>query len=280
METIETVSELRQRLGGRRCVLVPTMGALHEGHVSLVKQGKRLGAEHGVALVASVFVNPAQFNDPSDLESYPRPLERDLEALRDAGVDVAFTPTPAEVYPPDQPDAAPQPEVPEVGRQPGLEDRYRPGHFEGVCRVVSRLFDLCDPLASVFGEKDWQQARVIAEMVAQQARDTHVVIGETVRESDGLAMSSRNAHLTPETRGRALGIWRGFEAARQKPSVDAAETAIRREMKAMGFEIEYATIRDAETLMPSMNIQGCEQRMLAAGVLDGVRLLDNAPWVA
>ncbi len=280
MDVLTETAGLRDRLGTARCVLVPTMGALHEGHLSLVARGRDDARARGLPLAVSIFVNPAQFNDPADLRDYPRTLDADLGALREHGVDIAFVPDPEEVYPPDDPDAAPEPEVPPVGRLPGLEDRFRPGHFPGVCRVVSRLFDLCRPAAAVFGEKDWQQACVVASMCRQQGRDTEILLGATVREADGLAMSSRNTHLSPESRPKAAAIWQGFQAACRENTPEAAERVLVATMGSAGFEIEYATIRDAESLMPPAGEADRPLRVLAAGVLDGVRLLDNAPWPA
>ena len=280
METIRTAAEFRAKLGDASCVLVPTMGALHEGHLALARVGQTVAAERRCPLAVSIFVNPAQFNDPADLARYPRPLEHDLALLGELGVDVAFAPDVQEIYPQTDRDAAPEVDVPPVGRCPALEDSSRPGHFAGVCRVVSRLFDLCTPSAAVFGEKDWQQTRVVKAMCEQQGRSIEILVGQTVRESDGLAMSSRNQHLTREARSRAIGIWRGFQAARAESRPDAAERALAREMASAGFDIEYATIRCAESLMPTTGNDQRPLRILAAGVLDGVRLLDNAPWPA
>ncbi len=280
METLSTVADLRSAVAATRCVLVPTMGALHEGHLSLMRLGASAASARGCPLVVSVFVNPAQFNDSGDLARYPRPLAQDLAMLRGLGVDLAFTPDETEIYPPGDTAAAPQPAVPAVGRLPGLEDRFRPGHFAGVCRVVSRLFDVCTPLAAVFGEKDWQQSRVVAAMSDEQGRDTEILVGATVREADGLAMSSRNQHLTPEARASAVGIWRGFEAARREASIGAAELVLSEHLRAAGFEIEYATVRDADTLLPPASSDPGGLRIFAAGVLSGVRLLDNTPWPA
>lgn len=262
-------------------VLVPTMGALHGGHGELLAAARRLADEHDAVLAASIFVNPDQFNDPGDLAAYPRPLAGDLELMLAAGVEVVFVPSVDEVYPPDEPGAAPQPEVPAVGRLPGLEDRFRPGHFPGVCRVVSRLLDLFAPIAAVFGEKDWQQYRVVSAMALAQGRDTRIVPCPTAREPGGLAMSSRNTHLSDSARQRAAAVRRGIEAAQRESGPEAAERALRSEMTGAGIEIEYATVRDAQTLLtPEPGEDARPLRILAAGRLEGVRLLDNAPWSA
>ncbi|MEM1331687.1 MAG: pantoate--beta-alanine ligase [Planctomycetota bacterium] len=280
MDRVLESDSLRASVSKTGSVLVPTMGALHEGHLTLVRLGKSEALRRDCKLVVSIFVNPDQFNDPADLQRYPRPIERDLGLLEAEGVDIAFTPAVEDVYPDDQPDAAPQPAVPEVGRLPGLEDAFRPGHFQGVCRVVSRLFDLCQPVAAVFGEKDWQQTRVVAAMCRQQARMTEILVGPTVREADGLAMSSRNQHLGPEQREHAGALWRSFQEAIKETDRAVAESRMRRVLTDAGFAVEYATIRDAETLMPSKDPTDQPLRMLAAGVVGGVRLLDNAPWRA
>ncbi|MGP1272486.1 MAG: 4-phosphopantoate--beta-alanine ligase [Phycisphaerales bacterium] len=281
MDVVGTVEDLREALGGDSCVLVPTMGALHGGHESLLRLGRAVADDHDLPLAASIFVNPTQFNDPSDLERYPRPLQADLELLLRTGVEIAFVPSAEQIYPPDDPLAAPQPELPAVATEPGLEDQARPGHFAGVCRVVSRLFDLFDPEAAIFGEKDWQQLRVVSAMVATQGRSVEIVPCPTAREPDGLAMSSRNVRLTPETRPKAAALYRGLIAAQNEADPGRAVEALRSAMVAAGIEVEYAAVRDAEMLtrVPPGPVGG-PWRVLGAGCLDGVRLLDNAAWPA
>lgn len=280
MLRVTATEPLKALIGGKGCVLVPTMGALHEGHRALVRLGRSEADARRCPLVVSIFVNPDQFNDQGDLRSYPRPIDQDLALLSAEGTDIAFTPDVAAMYPAASPTAAPQPAVPDVGVQPGLEDAYRPGHFKGVCRVVSRLFDLCGPSAAVFGAKDWQQCRVVGDLCQQQGRPTDIVVGPTVRESDGLALSSRNQHLDADARERAPAIWRGFQLARLEPGLLAAEAALRQTMDDAGFAVEYATIRDAQTLMRPVDPSKNQLRMFAAGSLGGVRLLDNEPWPA
>src|SRR3989338_1574625 len=182
------ISESARR-EGKRIVLVPTMGALHEGHLSLLREGKK----RGPLLVVSLFVNPAQFNDRRDFEKYPRDLPADLKKCEGEGADIVFAPDEKEIYPPGETKTAIP--VPAAG-QP-LEGRSRPGHFAGVVQVVSRLFAIVQPHAAVFGLKDYQQLRVIQEMVKEQGPDVEIVACPTVRTPEGVALSSRNARLSP-----------------------------------------------------------------------------------
>lgn len=283
MDVVTNTLDLAEALGGQRCVLVPTMGALHDGHRQLLERARAEADERDLPLAASIFVNPDQFNDPNDLATYPRTIAEDLSMMLETGTEIVLVPSVEAIYPPDEPSAAPQPDLPAVATEPGLEDRFRPGHFGGVCRVVSRLFDLFDPEAAVFGEKDWQQYRVVAAMTAAQGRDTEIIPAPTARERDGLAMSSRNIRLTPAIRERATGIFRGLCAAQGETDPDAAEARLRETMESAGFVIEYAAVRDAENLIRAAgdaHAGGSNWRVLAAGEIESVRLLDNAPWPA
>lgn len=281
MDVVTTAAELADVLSGDRCVVVPTMGALHSGHESLMHLGRRIADKRGVPLAASIFVNPAQFNDPADLDRYPRPLGKDLDLLLESGVEIVFAPPADEVYPPDDPAASPQPPLPAVAREPGLEDRFRPGHFAGVCRVVSRLFDLFDPEAAVFGEKDWQQLRVVASMCAMQGRDIEIVPGPTVREPGGLAMSSRNEQLSPQGRERARAISGALERCRAEQDPALTASLLARSIESAGLSVEYAVVRDAATLRVDAAGGGPGPwRAVVAARLEGIRLLDNAPWPA
>jgi pantoate--beta-alanine ligase len=266
------------------CVLVPTMGALHEGHAALVRQARGIADRRGAGcrVVATIFVNPTQFNEASDFEKYPRTLEADLEVCEAAGADAVFVPGPGVVYPPDEP--VPVPELPAVADGPGLEDAFRPGHFAGVCQVVSRLFDLTRPAAGVFGEKDWQQLQVIRAMTLAQGRAIEIVPGPTVREADGLAMSSRNRRLDLQARRQAAGIFRAMRAAGGEATPDAAERTLQRVLLEGvdgedggegGIAPEYAVVRDARTLLAPC---GGACRMLVAARVGVVRLIDNAAW--
>lgn len=251
--------------------LVPTMGALHEGHLSLVRQARR----HADPVVVTVFVNPTQFNDPADLERYPRTLEQDVELAASAGADVVFAPAVETVYPPDEP--VPVPPLPSVATEPGLEDAQRPGHFAGVCQVVARLFDLASPRRAVFGEKDYQQLLVVRAMVEAEAErwpGLEIEGGPTVREPDGLAMSSRNVRLSAQDRRRALGISKSLQAAYAAQHPETAESIMADVLAAHDLEVEYAVVRDAEYLQP---VDGFEEptRALIAARVGEVRLIDN-----
>lgn len=280
MRIVTTSRELAGYAGG---IFVPTMGALHEGHASLIRAASAVASGGASAsdrgpVVVSIFVNPTQFNDAADLARYPRTLEADAQVCRRAGADVVFAPDVEEVYPPGEVVAAPA--LPGVATRPGLEDALRPGHFAGVCQVVARLFELVKPSAAVFGEKDWQQLQVVRAMVAGEGLGgrfggVRIIASPTVREADGLAMSSRNVFLRPEERARAGAIHRALGCASGERSVEAAERAMREELEASGLAVQYAVVRDARTLERYV---GGEGRALVAARLGSVRLIDNAAW--
>jgi pantoate--beta-alanine ligase len=267
------------------CVLVPTMGSLHAGHGSLLRMARAEGDRRGVPAVATVFVNPTQFNESSDFERYPRDLDADAAICARWGIDVLFAPRPEVVYPVGV--EIPVPPLPGVATEPGLEDAFRPGHFRGVCQVVSRCFDLCDPSAAIFGEKDWQQLQVVRAMAEAQRTERdkwiEIIPGATVRESDGLAMSSRNVLLSPEARREAVGVSRALAAAAGEADRDRAEAVLRGVLDEAGIEPEYAVLRGAQTLMrpaPLVHPDGPDEpcRLLVAARVGGVRLIDNMPW--
>jgi pantoate--beta-alanine ligase len=253
MQRASSIRELQRladakRAAGRRIALVPTMGALHAGHLALFEAARKCGDE----VWASIFVNPAQFNDPADLEKYPRTLDADLAACADAGVDLVFAPDAGEMYPPDC----------QTWVEPGdlarpLCGASRPGHFRGVVTIVCKLLLAAKPHAAVFGEKDYQQLAVIRRMVSDLGFDVEIVPVPTVRERDGVALSSRNANLDREARRQAVALVRALDAA--ESAVAAGETdgarllaAVRREIaKAPLAAIDYAELRDAESLEPA-----------------------------
>ena len=252
------------------------MGALHEGHGSLIRQVRG----RGMPVVATVFVNPTQFGPREDFAKYPRTLEHDVALAERCGADVVFAPAAETVYPDGleaaQQHAASWP-LPAVAREPGLEDACRPGHFNGVCQVVARLFDLTRPALSVFGEKDFQQLRVLTQMVAESGGRSgalRVEPGATVREPDGLAMSSRNRYLRPEQRDQALGLVRALQMAASAQHPQTAERLMQETLADHGLAVDYAVVRDATTLLP---VTGFERptRALIAARLDTVRLIDN-----
>ncbi len=277
MRIVTTADALRDELGGRACAFVPTMGALHNGHATLVRRGAAIASREGLAggCVVSIFVNPTQFNDPADLTRYPRTPDADARVCRDADASLIFAPTPDEVYPPGRPVMTPP--LPPVAAGPGLEDSSRPGHFAGVCQVVLRLFDLVTPHVAVFGEKDWQQLQTVRALARVHAPGLRIEAGETVREADGLAMSSRNRFLTAEDRARALAISRALRASQRAGSPASAEAVMREELALAGIHPEYAVVRDAETLLEWT--PGRPGRALIAARVGAVRLIDNAPWV-
>lgn len=275
MHLIQRHDQLSATLGDGARIFIPTMGALHEGHASLIRLGSQWARQHSWPhVVVSIFVNPTQFNDPKDLERYPRTLEADVALCEAAGATAVFAPSVEEVYPAGT--AESRVPLPEVAFTPGLEDAYRPGHFDGVCQVVARLFEMVQPTAAVFGEKDWQQLQVVTAMVAHQGSPIRIIPGPTIREHDGLAMSSRNRFLPPEERARAVAISGALRAAQAHDVAVEAEAAMARVLLAAGASIDYAVVRDAATLLDVS--PGRPARAIIAARLGGVRLLDNAPW--
>jgi pantoate--beta-alanine ligase len=276
MKTAATQPELLDLLDGKSCVLVPTMGYLHDGHLSLVRKAKKYSLEHDIPSVATIFVNPTQFNEPSDLAKYPRDIERDKCFLEAEGLDVVYIPAVDEVYPPGLDCTVP---LPEVATKPRLEDEHRPGHFEGVCQVLVRLFEMCNTEAAVFGEKDWQQLQVARAIVKQQGMDIQILPGETIRESDGLAMSSRNVHLDEREYAQALAINRAIREGGQERDWQRAELHMKRILEDAEMSVDYAVVREASvlTLNPD-EAPGMEYRCVITARSGGVRLLDNGPW--
>lgn len=276
MLIVRSVSDLRRQLGawreaGLRVALVPTMGALHEGHLSLA----RLARAHADRVVASVFVNPTQFGPHEDFARYPRQPEKDAEMLSSAGCDLLFLPPVEAVYPPGHATFV----VP-GGAAEGLEGDCRPGHFRGVATVVLALFNLVQPDEAVFGEKDAQQVAVLRQMVRDLHLPVAIVAGPTVREPDGLAMSSRNAYLTPEERRAAAVLFRALSAARAllacgERQADALRAALRNELATEPLaQVEYAEVVDADTFQPVAQAAGRLVLPLAVR-LGGTRLIDN-----
>ena len=267
--TPHAVSEVSRALRhtGRRVMLVPTMGALHDGHLALVRAAKKVP---GAVVVVSIFVNPLQFGDGEDLDAYPRTLDADLEMLTDEGVEIAFTPTPSAMYP----------DGPRTTVHPGrlgaeLEGAVRPGHFAGMLTVVLKLLQIVRPDRAFFGEKDYQQLVLIRQMTDDLNVGVRIVGVPTVRESDGLAMSSRNRYLSPEEREQATALssalLAGMYAAGGGPAavVDAAR-AVLDEVPAI--DVDYLELRDL-WLEPAPMVGPA--RLLVAARLGGTRLLDN-----
>ena len=279
MKIVHAINDLQSELSvlkaqGKMVGLVPTMGALHAGHASLVK---RSVAQNDVTVV-SIFVNPTQFNDKNDLEKYPRTLKEDCLLLEECGASFAFVPSVAEMYP--------EPDTRQFSYAPldtVMEGKYRPGHFNGVCQIVSKLFLIVEPHRAYFGEKDFQQLAIIREMVKQMQFPLQIVGCPIVRESDGLALSSRNARLSVEERQQALNISKTLFA-----SVDFSKTHTVAETQAFveesiaeadGLELEYFEMVDGLTLQKVNNWEDTDYIVGCITVYCGeVRLIDNIKY--
>ena len=279
MKVLRTVNELREAMEHHRSLrhsigLVPTMGALHQGHLSLVKRARK----DNDIVVTSVFVNPTQFNNPDDLRTYPRTEEADCRLLEEAGVDYAFIPSVYEIYP--EPDTrvfalGPVAKV--------MEGAMRPGHFNGVAQIVSKLFAMVQPTRAYFGEKDYQQIAVIRRMVELEGFDLEIVACPIMRHDDGLAMSSRNVRLTPEQRAIAPAIHRTLvESLELKPSrtVEEVKRFVTETIDALPqMRTEYYEIVNADTMQP---ITDWDQAKTAVGCVTvycgDVRLIDNITY--
>lgn len=276
MKTIETLEELREqvrawRVAGERVAFVPTMGNLHAGHLTLIAEARARASR----VVASIFVNPMQFGPAEDLDAYPRTLARDRELLEEAGCDLLFAPGVATVYPRGSEEQT-RVEV------PGLSDvlcgESRPGHFRGVATVVCKLFNMVQPDVALFGEKDFQQLLVIRRMVEDLAVPVEIVGVPTVRESDGLAMSSRNGYLTPSERARAPALRRVLTQARDSLLAGNAAASVEREaedaLREAGLTPDYIRVRTTEDLRPTTQTDR-DLVILAAAYLGRARLIDN-----
>jgi pantoate--beta-alanine ligase len=274
MDVFSAISEIRRvRWAEPRAVwgFVPTMGFLHEGHLSLVRRAREENDRVGV----SIFVNPAQFNDPGDLETYPQDMERDLRLLQDEGVDLVWNPSREIMYPPDYETYVEVTEVTKV-----LEGAARPGFFRGVATVVAKLFNVFQPHRTYFGQKDAQQAVVIKRMVKDLNFPIEVIVCPTVREADGLAMSSRNSNLVPDARGKATCLYHALLAA--KELFDSGEDDAERLRTAMAgvinatesARLEYVSVAHPDTLQEQTVVHGRALLSLAV-FFDAVRLIDN-----
>lgn len=275
MQVVRSVAELRAVTGGWRqagdsVAVVPTMGALHDGHLSLVAQAR----DACDRVIVTLFVNPTQFDRPEDLAKYPRTEDRDRAVLEPAGVDLLFMPGVDEVYPPGFATT-----VSVAGLTRGMCGDFRPGHFDGMATIVAKLFLLTGAHRAFFGEKDWQQLQIVRRLAADLNIPIEVTGCPTVREADGLAMSSRNARLSPPDRAAAPALYAALTRAAQRlrggedpaPVLEAA----REEILAGGFaRVEYLDLRHPQTLTPLDRLDG-PARLLAAAWLGPVRLIDN-----
>jgi len=284
MLLLNSLSELRnyRQSAEGPVALVATMGALHPGHLRHIDEA----VKHAKTVIVSIFVNPTQFGPNEDFEKYPRRLEDDAKLCEERGASAIFCPSVGVMYPEGVLESVV--DVPTVTSQAGMEDRFRPGHFRGVCRVVAKLFNMVQPDLATFGRKDLQQLRLIQAMIADLAMPIETIEIPIVRESDGLAMSSRNRYLSPEERERALGIHRALDQAQELiaqahsngvASIPALEVQqfIVQTLEAHALEIDYAEVRDDRTLSPvsavipgQSNVSG-----IITARLGQTRLLDN-----
>jgi pantoate--beta-alanine ligase len=273
---VTTVEALRREVAAarrrqQRIGLVPTMGALHEGHASLVRASKA----QGHFTVVSIFVNPTQFAPGEDLDRYPRTLDADLAKLSACRADVAFVPSADEVY---KPGHATSVDVDRLGRR--WEGEHRPNHFRGVATVVLKLLNMAAPDVAYFGQKDYQQAAVIRRMVADLDVPVEIRVCPTVREPDGLAMSSRNVYLSPAARGRATVLWKSLCLAREMVAQGERDAAVLAEqmreviLSAEDARIDYIALADPDTLEPVERIDGPTLAAVAV-TIENTRLIDN-----
>ena len=265
---LAAVSDQRGSIG-----FVPTMGALHQGHLALVEEA----LQHHDCVVCSIFVNPTQFNNEQDLEKYPRTPEKDIELLEMVGCHVLFMPDVSEIYPPGQ-NNTPDFDFGELDKV--MEGAFRPGHFAGVAQVVHRLLQIVQPDSLYMGQKDYQQTAVVQKLLEQVNSPVQLVVQETIREADGLAMSSRNVRLSAEERGRASIIYETLQQARKMAerheSPRAIQTFAMKNLDVPGFKPEYFEIVDGKTLQPLAHLNGAEKVVACTAVWAGdVRLIDN-----
>ena len=276
MQVINTIANLQdflssERAKGKTIGLVPTMGALHEGHASLVR---RSVAENDITVV-SIFLNPTQFNDPKDLERYPRTLESDCAILEECGAQVAFAPSVKEIYP--------EPDTRSFSYPPTdvvMEGERRPGHFNGVCQIVSKLFMITDPDKAYFGEKDYQQIAVIRRMVEDLQFRVNIIPCPVIREADGLAMSSRNTLLAPEEKEIAPNIYRILKESQglRLSVMDTQNWVVNNINEIPGLEVEYYSIVDGDTLADISNWEDAPHVVGCITVYCGktpIRLIDH-----
>jgi pantoate--beta-alanine ligase len=275
LHTVESMRELRRELrmlgAPLRVGLVPTMGALHEGHLSLVRAAR----EQSDRVIVSIFVNPLQFGPGEDLDSYPRTLTQDLALLENEGVDAVFAPSAKEMYPHSMETVV---DLPELGAR--LDGASRPGHFRGVATVVMKLFNIVQPDVAFFGQKDAAQVAVLRTMVRDLNVPVRMVVGETVRDADGLALSSRNRYLSEGERQRALVLSRALQVAKRAVEQGTTNVVTLREVLVQELRhepavlIDYIALVDASTLLPITDVRGGALIALAAWV-GTTRLIDN-----
>ncbi|WP_042886989.1 pantoate--beta-alanine ligase [Cupriavidus necator] len=279
MKVISSIQELRDQLRGQnRAAFVPTMGNLHEGHLSLM----RLARQHGDPVVASIFVNRLQFGPNEDFDKYPRTLQDDIEKLQKEGVYVLFAPSERDMYPePQEYRVEPPHDLGDI-----LEGEFRPGFFKGVCTVVMKLFSCAQPRVAVFGKKDYQQLMIVRRMVQQFALPIDIIPAETIRAEDGLALSSRNRYLSPDERAEAPVLYRTLHDVRDtvlgsdRAAADllAVEASAKESLAKRGWKPDYVSIRKRVDLQPPTREEfaaGEPLVVLTAAKLGATRLIDN-----
>ena len=280
MKVISSIQALRDHLRGQnRVAFVPTMGNLHEGHLSLM----HLARQHGDPVVASIFVNRLQFGPNEDFDKYPRTLEEDIDKLQKAGVYVLFAPSERELYPqPQEYRVEPPHDLGDI-----LEGEFRPGFFKGVCTVVMKLFSCVQPRVAVFGKKDYQQLMIVRQMTSQFALPVDIVPGETIRAEDGLALSSRNVYLSPEDRAEAPELYRLLQNVRGEVLAHASPDPMRlgaieaealATLRTRGWDPDYVAVRKRSDLLPPSAADldtGTPLVVLSAARLGKTRLIDN-----
>lgn len=278
MEIVHTISALKVLLlplkeAKNKIALVPTMGALHKGHLSLIE----IAQKQAEIVVCSIFVNPTQFTDPKDLEKYPRPLEHDIKMLNDAGCDIVFMPTVKEMYP-----TFPTPENWHINLGPAeflLEGEFRKGHYQGVTQIVKKLFDAVMPDIAFFGQKDFQQVLMIKNMVKIFNLDLKIISCPIIREEDGLAMSSRNIHLSVNDRKNALVLSKALYYVKEHiDQIELSDLLVKAKAminKVDGVKLDYFTIADGDTLLPISNKSAKYKVALVAAKVGETRLIDN-----
>ncbi len=275
LKVINTIAALKSllepiKLVQQKIALVPTMGALHNGHVSLIK----IAQQQADVVVCSIFVNPTQFTDPKDLEKYPRPLEHDMKMLEEAGCHVVFMPAVKEMYP--------KPEKWHIDLGPAeflLEGEFRKGHYQGVTQIVKKLFDAVNPQIAFFGQKDFQQVLMIKNMVAWFNLPVQIVSCPIIREDDGLAMSSRNIHLTAADRKNALVLSKALSYVKDNFSALSVPVLVENAKKLInetpGVALDYFTIANGKTLLPEEDKSHSDIVALVAAKVGQTRLIDN-----
>ncbi len=277
MKIYKTTKELQAALNslrqkGQTIAFIPTMGALHQGHLSLVERGMQ-ECDH---CVTSIFVNPTQFNQAADLDKYPRDLQGDVDLLSTLGDSIVYAPTVEDVYPTDI-DTSVDLDLGSLAT--AMEGEFRPGHFDGVVQVVNRLLNIVKPEALIMGQKDFQQFAIIKYMIQQLNIPTQLIMGETMRTETGLAMSSRNRRLSDRGRETAADIYRMLCYARDMYGITPLPLLLQEAKVSLhpDFEIEYLTIADADTLIPLDQASTKPAVICTAAFLEGIRLIDNLP---